>query len=108
MSKVSTTEAATAFAETARSGYELLADPVLNKGTAFTESERDTFDLHGLLPPHVAELDYQVKRRLDAFRGLGTDLQRYIFLRGLQDTNETLYYALLTRNIEELMPVVYP
>jgi malate dehydrogenase (oxaloacetate-decarboxylating) len=92
---------------TALSGYELLNDPLLNKGTAFTEGERDAFDLHGLLPPHVAELDYQVRRRLDAFRGLSTDLQRYIFLRGLQDTNETLFYALLTRNIEEMMPIVY-
>ena len=93
--------------ETALSGYELLNDPLHNKGTAFTEHERDALDLHGLLPPHVAGLDYQVKRRLDAFRGLGTDLQRYIFLRGLQDTNETLFYALLTRNIEEMMPIVY-
>src|ERR1700747_2831425 len=86
--------------ETALSGYELLNDPLLNKGTAFTEAERDAFDLHGLFPPHVAELDYQVKRRLAAFRRLGSDLQRYIFLRGLQDSNETLFYALLTRNIE--------
>jgi malate dehydrogenase (oxaloacetate-decarboxylating) len=93
--------------ETALSGYELLNDPLLNKGTAFTEAERDAFDLHGLLPPHVAELDYQVKRRLDAFRGLGSDLSRYVFLRGLQDSNETLFYALLTRNIEEMMPIVY-
>jgi malate dehydrogenase (oxaloacetate-decarboxylating) len=93
--------------ETALSGYELLNDPLLNKGTAFTEAERDAFDLHGLLPPHVAELDYQVKRRLDAFRGLGRDIQKYVFLRGLQDSNETLFYALLTRNIEEMMPIVY-
>ncbi len=95
------------YVETALSGYELLNNPLLNKGTAFTEAERDAFDLHGLLPPHVAELDYQVKRRLDAFRGLATDIQRYVFLRGLQDTNETLFYALLTRNIEEMMPIVY-
>src|SRR5262244_4460104 len=93
--------------ETALSGYELLNDPLLNKGTAFTEAERDAFDLHGLLPPHVAELDYQVQRRLAAFRGLGSDLQRYVFLRGLQDSNETLFYALLTRNIEEMLPIVY-
>ncbi|MFZ3360188.1 MAG: NAD-dependent malic enzyme [Xanthobacteraceae bacterium] len=93
--------------ETALSGYELLNDPILNKGTAFTEDERDAFDLHGLLPPHVAELDYQVMRRLDAFRGLGSDMQRYVFLRGLQDSNETLFYAMLTRNIEEMMPIVY-
>src|SRR5579871_3770578 len=93
--------------ETALSGYELLNDPLLNKGTSFSEDERDAFDLHGLLPPHVTPLDLQVKRRLDAFRGLGSDLQKYIFLRGLQDTNETLFYALLTQNIEEMMPVLY-
>ncbi len=93
--------------ETALSGYELLNDPLLNKGTAFTNSEREEFELHGLLPPHVATLDLQVRRRLDAFRSLGSDLQKYIFLRGLQDSNETLFYALLTRNIEEMMPIVY-
>src|ERR1700733_9989920 len=92
---------------TALSGYELLNDPLLNKGTAFAEAERDEFDLHGLLPPHVATLDYQLQRRLDSFRKLGSDMQKYVFLRGLQDTNETLFYALLTRNIEEMMPVVY-
>ena len=92
---------------TALSGYELLNDPLLNKGTAFTEAERDVFELHGLLPPHVATLDYQVQRRLDAFRKLDSDIQKYVFLRGLQDTNETLFYALLTRNIEEMMPIVY-
>jgi len=97
----------TKIVETALSGYELLNDPLLNKGTAFTEEERDAFDLHGLLPPHVAELDYQVKRRIDAFHGLGTPMSKYIFLRGLQDTNEILFYALLTRNIEEMMPIVY-
>jgi malate dehydrogenase (oxaloacetate-decarboxylating) len=93
--------------QTALSGYELLNDPLLNKGTAFSEAERDEFDLFGLLPPHVASLDSQVERRIEAFRGLGTDLQKYIFLRGLQDSNETLFYALLTRNIAELMPIVY-
>jgi malate dehydrogenase (oxaloacetate-decarboxylating) len=97
----------TPLVETALSGYELLNNPVLNKGTAFTDAERDAFDLHGLLPPHVAELDYQVMRRLDAFRGLSRDIQKYVFLRGLQDTNETLFYAFLTRNIEEMMPIVY-
>jgi malate dehydrogenase (oxaloacetate-decarboxylating) len=93
--------------ETALSGYELLNDPLLNKGTAFTEEERDAFDLYGLLPPHVATLDLQVQRRLEALRAIGTDLQKYVFLRGLQDSNETLFYALLTRNLEELMPIVY-
>ncbi len=93
--------------ETALNGYELLNDPLLNKGTAFTDAERDEFDLHGLLPPYITALDMQVERRLAAFRDLGSDLQKYIFLRGSQDTNETLFYALLTRHIEEMMPVVY-
>src|SRR4029077_6849797 len=92
---------------TGLSGYELLNDPLLNKGTAFIEAERDAFELHGLLPPPAATLDYQVKGRLDAFRKLGSDMQKYVFLRGLQDSNETLFYALLTRNIEEMMPIVY-
>lgn len=93
--------------ETSLSGYELLNDPLLNKGTAFTEEERDEFGLHGLLPPHVSQFDDQVKRRYDAFRSLHTDIVKYTFLRGLQDTNEVLFYALLTRNIEEMMPIIY-
>ncbi len=101
------TEDASQTIRTALSGYELLNDPLLNKGTAFTEAERDLFDLHGLLPPDVAKLDLQVERRLDAFRALKDPLDQYTFLRGLQDTNETLFYALLTRHIEEMMPVVY-
>ena len=93
--------------ETALNGYELLNDPLLNKGTGFSDDERDAFDLHGLLPPRITPLDMQVKRRLAAFRGQTTDLHKYVFLRGLQDTNETLFYALLTQNIEEMMPIVY-
>jgi malate dehydrogenase (oxaloacetate-decarboxylating) len=92
---------------TALSGYELLADPQLNKGTAFSEAERDAFGLHGLLPPNVLTLDEQVSRRLQALRGFETDLERYAFLRDLQDTNETLFYALLVGNLEELLPIVY-
>ena len=88
-------------------GYHLLADSLLNKGTAFTEQERDAFELHGLLPPRVATLDEQVSRRLQVLRGFATDLERYAFLRELQDTNETVFYALLTRNIEELLPIAY-
>ena len=88
-------------------GYRLLSDSMLNKGTAFTEQERDDFELHGLLPPRVATLDEQVSRRLQVLRGFATDLERYAFLRELQDTNETVFFALLTRNIEELLPIVY-
>ena len=79
--------------ETSLSGYELLNDPLLNKGTAFTEKERDEFDLHGLLPPHVSQFEDQVRRRYDAFRNLHTDMIKYTFLRGLQDTNEFSFMA---------------
>ena len=89
------------------SGYQLLSDSFLNKGTAFTERERDDFELHGLLPPRVATLDEQVSRRLQVLRGFATDIERYAFLRELQDTNETVFYALITANIEELLPIAY-
>lgn len=89
------------------SGYELLTDPQLNKGTAFSEEERDALRLHGLLPPHISTLDEQMSRALQALCQLETDLERYAFLRELQDTNETLFYALLVGNLEELLPVAY-
>jgi len=63
---------------TIRNGYDLLNEPLLNKGTAFSESERDTFGLHGLLPPLIATLDEQVSRRLQAFRQLSTVFERYV------------------------------
>jgi len=93
--------------ETELTGLDLLNRPMLNKGTAFTEAERDAFELHGLLPPHVGTLDEQVARRLGALRACDNDLERYAFLRDLQDVNETLFYALLVQNAEELMPLVY-
>ncbi len=88
-------------------GTALLTDPLLNKGTAFSEEERTAFHLHGLLPPHVSTLEEQIDRRLRGLRKFETDLERYLFLRGLQDANETLFYALLTRNLTELLPLVY-
>ncbi len=93
--------------ETSLMGFGLLNTPMFNKGTAFPESERDEFSLHGLLPPHVGTLDEQVERRLRAFRALTDDFSRYTLMRDLQDVNETLFYALITRNIEEMLPVVY-
>jgi malate dehydrogenase (oxaloacetate-decarboxylating) len=93
--------------ETSLMGLGLLNAPMFNKGTAFPESERDEFSLHGLLPPHVGTLDEQVERRLRAFRALNDDFARYTFMRDLQDVNETLFYALITRHVEEMLPVVY-
>jgi malic enzyme len=93
--------------ETELEGLALITNPMLNKGTAFSESERDLFRLHGLLPPHVGTLEHQASRRLNALRRYQTGFERYAFLRELQDTNETVFYALLTRNIEELLPIAY-
>ena len=97
----------TRVVKTSLSGYDLLSDPSLNKGTAFSEEERDEFDLHGLLPPTVGTLDDQVARRLKALRAFSTDLERYAFLRDLQDINTTIFFSLLGQNIEELLPIVY-
>jgi malate dehydrogenase (oxaloacetate-decarboxylating) len=95
------------YIETSLMGLGLLNTPMFNKGTAFPESERDEFSLHGLLPPHVGTLDDQLERRLRAFRALHDDFARYTLMRDLQDVNETLFYAMVTRNIEEMLPVVY-
>jgi len=95
------------FVETELEGTALLTNPMLNKGTAFTNEERTAFALHGLLPPHVGTLEVQSARRLQAVRKLASDLDRYVFLRGLQDANETLFYAMLTQNLEEMLPLVY-
>ena len=88
-------------------GAALLTNPLLNKGTAFTEDERTVFALHGLLPPHVGTLDEQLWRRLQAVRRFDHDHDPYVFLRGLQDANETLFFALLTRHLGEMLPIIY-
>ena len=88
-------------------GFGLLNSPRWNKGTAFTNHERDVFGLHGLLPPHVGTLEDQLERRLQALAQQPTPFSKYSFLRDLQDINETLFYALLVRNIEQMLPIVY-
>ena len=88
-------------------GVALLRNPDLNKGTAFTEAERDALGLRGLLPPRVHSIDEQLLRVLGNLRRKPTDLEKYIFLISLQDRNKTLFYRVLLDNIEELMPVVY-
>lgn len=89
------------------SGFNLINSPRLNKGTAFSDRERDVFGLHGLLPPHVGTLEDQIERRIQALRTQASSFNKYSFLRDLQDTNETLFYALVLRNIEEMLPLVY-
>jgi malate dehydrogenase (oxaloacetate-decarboxylating) len=88
-------------------GFTLLNHPRLNKGTAFTEEERDAFDLHGLLPPHVGTLAEQIQRRRAAFDAYETPFEKYTFMRDLQDINETLFYALILSDVRTFMPIVY-
>lgn len=89
------------------SGFHLINSPRLNKGTAFTDYERDIFALHGLLPPHVGTLEEQVHRRTLALDNQSTPFNKYSFLRDLQDLNETLFYALLLSDLEKMLPLVY-
>jgi malate dehydrogenase (oxaloacetate-decarboxylating)(NADP+) len=88
-------------------GMQLLHNPVLNKGTSFTEKERDLFRLRGLLPPRVFSQDQQVTRALENFRRKDSDLERYIFLMALQDRNEKLFYRLILDHLEEIVPIIY-
>jgi malate dehydrogenase (oxaloacetate-decarboxylating) len=89
------------------SGVDLLRNSRLNKGTAFTEVERDAFGLHGLLPPNVSTLDEQCQRRMRVLKSRPTLFGKYSNMRDLQDNCETAFYALIERNIEELLPIVY-
>ena len=88
-------------------GVDWLHNPVFNKGTAFTEAERDALGLRGLLPPHVQTMDEQVRRVMNNFRSKSSDLERYIQLVGLQDRNETLFYRVVMDHLEEMMPIIY-
>ncbi|QDU52817.1 NAD-dependent malic enzyme [Gimesia panareensis] len=88
-------------------GHLLIEDPLLNKGTAFSEEERSEFGLMGLLPPHIDTLEEQTERSYEAFCDFQNDIDKHIFLRQLQDENETLYYRLLLEHITEMMPIVY-
>src|ERR1700686_613350 len=88
-------------------GIAILQDPALNKGTAFTEDERDTLHLRGLLPPHVSSQEQQLGRVLENFRRQSSDLDKYINLRALHDRNEALFFRLLIDHPDEMMPIVY-
>ena len=84
-----------------------LHDPALNKGTAFTEEERDKLGLWGLLPPGINTMEEQVLRVMGNYNRKTSDLEKYIFLVALQDRNQTLFYRVLTDHLEEMMPIIY-
>jgi malate dehydrogenase (oxaloacetate-decarboxylating)(NADP+) len=88
-------------------GYDLLRNPRLNKGTAFTEAERRAFGIEGLLPPAIINIELQVARRHAEIANLDDDLQKYLVLSDLQARNETLFYAVLMSDPATYMPLVY-
>ncbi len=88
-------------------GAALLLDPRLNKGTAFTEAERDALKIRGLLPPHVHTIEEQQARVLENYKHKPNALEKYIFMIALQDRNETLFYRTVIDNIYEMMPIIY-
>ncbi|VVC75254.1 NAD-dependent malic enzyme [Aquicella siphonis] len=95
------------YLKVALTDYALMANSLLNKGMSFTRNEREQFGLIGLLPPHISNLETQRERSYLAVTGKPTDLEKYVYLRDLQDSNETLFYDLLCHHIEELLPIIY-
>ncbi len=88
-------------------GIALLRDPLLNKGTAFTEQERDALGLRGLLPAHVQSMEMQAVRVLTNLRSLPNDLEKYVALNALHDRNEALFFRVVIDNIDEIQPLIY-
>jgi len=89
------------------SGYRLLHNPLLNRGTAFTEAERRAHGLEGLLPPGVSSIDLQIARSRAELDNLANDLQKYLFLSDLRGRNQTLFYAIVMSDPAAFMPLVY-
>ena len=88
-------------------GFNVLHNPKLNKGSAFSEAERDQYGLRGLLPAGASNQVTQIQRALENMRRKAYDIERYIFLFALQGRNERLFYQLLIKHINELMPIIY-
>ena len=86
---------------------DILNNPLLNKGTAFTDEERSELGLHGLLPFHCSSMDEQVSRAYGKFQNRSTDIGKYLFLSSLQNRNETLFYYLCSLHPEEMLPYIY-
>ena len=97
----------TVTAEVAKRGRDVLRDPLINKGSAFTPRERAELRLEGLLPPGLVNIDEQLRREVDSLKHTEHPLGKYVELADLQDRNETLFFRLMLDRLEELMPIVY-
>ena len=95
------------YIDVSRTDYQLVSSALLNKGMAFTKAERDAFDLHGLIPPKIGTLCEQRERVYSAFKSKGSNLEKYIYLRDLQDSNETLFFSFITEYLDEALPIIY-
>jgi malate dehydrogenase (oxaloacetate-decarboxylating) len=100
-------EDGTEYLQTSLRGAQLLESPMLNKGSAFTDTERREFGLTGLLPPGVSTLEVQLERIYGNYLQKTSNLERYIHLVSLQDRNETAFYRLLSEHLTEMMPIIY-
>jgi len=105
--RIRTDPTGTPYLSTPIKGSALLANPFTNKGTAFTEEERQELGLEGLLPPRVLTIEDQLERTYESFAGKSSNLEKFIYLSDLQDRNETLFYRLAHEKIDEVMPIVY-
>ncbi len=88
-------------------GEALINNRILNKGTAFTLKEREELGLEGLVPHHVSTMEEQIERVYKGFLQRSTPIAKYMHLRGLQDRNETLFYAVVSKHVEEMSPIIY-
>ncbi len=88
-------------------GHSLLATPLLNKGTAFSQDERQQFQLTGLIPARYESIEQQAERAYQQFSSFVAPINKHIYLRTIQDTNETLFYYLLEQHLQEMMPIIY-
>src|SRR5690606_22858430 len=88
-------------------GPALLETPLLNKGSAFNKEERISFNLDGLLPHNIETIEEQASRAYKQYTSFQNDLDKHIYLRNIQDTNETLFYRLVQNHLSEMMPIIY-
>ena len=100
-------ESASDDCETMKTGVELLHDSLLYRGSSTPLNQRDELKLRGLIPVGVVPLDLQIQRCMEQLRSKSSSLEKYIYLQGIQDIDETLYYAILVSHTAEVMPIVY-